>query len=404
MRTERPFPRRALRKRRLLTIGHSYAVGLNRRLAHEIARTGEWDVTVAAPARFRGDFAVHTMTREVDEPCTLVPLPTYAARTVHTMLYGWPLRALLRQPWDVIHCWEEPYVAAAAQVAAWAPAQVPLVCATFQNIDKRYPPPFSWCERYVMGRADGLVAFGQTIFDVARTHGFAARRTRIIPVGVDTARFAPNPNARARVRASLGWDDGTPVVGFLGRFVPEKGLPLLTQALSALREPWRALFVGNGPLESSLRQWASPYGDRVCIATTVEHDAVSDWLNAMDLLCAPSQTTKKWREQFGRMLIEAFAAGVPVLAADSGEIPHVLADAGVLLPEADVSAWVKSMGALLRDPDRRATLGQYGRQRALSTYDWKVVARQHARFFDQVIDGTINSAPCRLPTPGAVRA
>ena len=342
---------------------------------------------------------MHTMTREADEPCALVPLPTHAARTVHTMLYGWPLRALLQQPWDLVHCWEEPYVAAAAQVAAWTPVKVPLVFATFQNIDKRYPPPFSWFERYVAGRADGLVAFGQTMLEVARTHGFVPRRTRVIPIGVDTVRFAPHAAVRAGIRASFGWDDGTPVVGFVGRFVPEKGLELLTSVLGGLRRPWRALFVGSGPLDAPLRQWAAPFGDRVQIAATVAHDAVPDWLNAMDVLCAPSQTTRTWREQFGRMLIEAFAVGLPVIASDSGEIPHVVGDAGIVLPERDAAAWTTTLDALLCDANRRTALGHAARARAVSVYDWRVVARQHVRFFEQVIDGSVNlaqpgAAPC----------
>lgn len=410
MHTDRPTVRpasigpRGHRRRRLLTIGHSYCVGANRRLAHELARTGDWDVTVAGPARFRGDFAVHTMTPEVDEATTLAPLTTWMARPLHTMVYGWPLRSLLRERWDLVHCWAEPYVASAAQVAAWTPAPVPLVFATFQNIDKNYPPPFAWFERYVMNRADGLIAFGQTVRDVSTQRGFAARRTRVIPAGVDTARFTHDAAARAGIRASLGWDDGTPVIGFVGRFVPAKGLELLTDVLGSLREPWRALFVGSGPLESQLRRWAAAHGDRVAIATTVGHDQVPAWLNAMDLLCAPSQTTRQWREQFGRMLIEAFATGLPVVASDSGEIPHVVGSAGVIVGERDRAGWITALSELLRDPVRRAALGAAGRDRACTQFDWSVVARQHARFFEQVIDGTVSVAPYQVSTPGAVRA
>lgn len=407
MRIEPQLGPRAFRRRRLLTIGHSYCVDVNRRLADEIARTGEWDVTVAGPARIRGDFGVHTMSSgdaSAAAGSTRVALPVIGGRPVHTMVYGWPLRQLLRQPWDLVHCWAEPYVASAAQVAAWTPAAVPLVFATFQNIDKRYPPPFSWFERYVMNRADGLVAFGQTVREVAARHGFSERRTRVIPAGVDTRLFAPNVAARARIRAALRWDDGTPVIGFVGRFVPEKGLELLTSVLAETRQPWRALFVGSGPLERQLRSWAAPHGDRVAIVTSVPHHDVPDWLNAMDLLCAPSQTTSRWREQFGRMLIEAFAVGLPVIAADSGEMPHVVADAGVVVAEKDRAAWRQAIGELLDDPRRRTALGAAGRERACTVFDWSVVARQHTRFFTQVIDGTVAVAPWQMRTPGAVRA
>ena len=369
---------------RLLTIGHSYCVGANRRLAHELTRTSGWNVTVVAPTRFRGDFRVHTTSAEPDEACTLEPVPVHLASRVHTMLYGARLRTLLREPWDVVHCWEEPYVAAAAQVAAWTPAHVPLVFATFQNIDKQYPAPFRWFEQYSMDRADGLVAFGRTVLDVARARGFPRVRARVIPPGVDTRRFAPNADARARVREALGWQDDAPVVGFVGRFVKEKGVLLLTDVLGRIPTPWRALFVGAGPLERELRCWAGPFGDRVAVATTVAHEEVPDWLNAMDVLCAPSQTTPRWREQFGRMLIEAFATGVPVVAAASGEIPHVVADAGVLVAENDLAAWERTLGAILADPERRRTLAERGRAHAVSHYDWSVVARQHAAFFGEL--------------------
>ena len=81
-------------------------------------------------------------------------------------------------------------------------------------------------------------------------------------------------------------------------------------------------------MEAELKQWAAPYGDRVRILTNVKHDDVPGYLNVMDLVAAPSQTTKQWREQFGRMLIEAFACGVCVVASDSGEIPYVVGRCG----------------------------------------------------------------------------
>jgi glycosyltransferase involved in cell wall biosynthesis len=378
------------RRRRLLTIGHSYCVSVNRRLAHELASTGEWDVTAAAPTRFHGDFGWHVLQTQPDERCAVTGVPAHLTRPVHLMLYGRQLADLLRQPWDLVHCWEEPYIVAAAQVARCTPARVPLVFATFQNIAKRYPPPFNWIERRAMDRADGVVAFGRTVLDVLVGRGFDRNRACVIPPGVDTRRFFRDPSARDRIRAELGWPDDIPVVGFLGRFVPEKGLELLTEVLDAIEPPWRALFIGSGKLEGQLRSWAQRHPQRVAINTSVRHDDVPRWLNAMDLLCAPSQTTTRWREQFGRMLIEAFACGVPVVASDSGEIPHVLADAGLVVPERDVTAWRRTISRLLTDPSMRGELGERGRQRATTIYDWPIVARQHSRFFNQIIEGQVS--------------
>jgi glycosyltransferase involved in cell wall biosynthesis len=371
--------------KRLLTIGHSYTVSANRRLAQELAVRGDWEVTVAAPRRFRGDFRSYELRREPGEAYALEAVAAHVTQPVHLMFYGRRLRELLQRSWDLVHCWEEPYVAAAAQVAAWTPQSVPLVFATFQNIAKHYPPPFGWIERRSLERADGMIAFGRTTRDVLVTRQPSPARVRVIPPGVDTRTFAVDSAARTQVRQSLGWRDEGPVVGFLGRFVPEKGITSLTQVLDGLSCEWHALFVGSGPLESELRTWAGRYHGRVAIVTDVRHHDVPRWLNAMDVLCAPSLTTPRWREQFGRMLIEAFACGVPVVASSSGEIPHVVGDAGIVLPEGDVAAWRRALTDLLLDGDERRRLAARGRDRAVTGYDWAAVAAQHAAFFDDIL-------------------
>jgi glycosyltransferase involved in cell wall biosynthesis len=380
-------------RRRVLSIAHSYVVGVNRRLADELARADGWDVTAVTPTRLRGDLSWHTYQPIADERCRVAPVDVHFSRKVHVMLYGRELRSLLQQRWDLVHCWEEPYVAAAAQVVAHAAPRVPLVIATYQNISKRYPPPFNWIERYTLERADGVVVGGRTILDVLTSRGFTGARTRIIPMGVDATRFRPDSDWRREIRASYGWSDDRPVVGFMGRFVPEKGPELLTRVLRGLPAGWRALFVGSGPLEPALRAWAKPYGGDVQFATGVGHDEVPRWLNAMDVLCAPSQTTPRWREQFGRMLIEAFACGVPVIASDSGEIPYVVGDAAIVVGEADEPSWTAALERVLGDAGFRQTLSARGRERAVSTFSWPVVARQHLAFFDQIVDGGLTRYP-----------
>ena len=376
------------RRRRLLTIAHSYCVALNRRLPNEIARVGDWDVTAVGPARFRGDFGGHTLEAEPGELCTVAPVSVRFGRQVHVMLYGRALSSLLAEPWDLVHCWEEPYVAAAAQIARRVAPNVPLVLATFQNIAKRYPPPFNWIERYTMSRANAVIAFGRTAAEVVAARGFdsrAAQNIEIIPPGVDLTQFRPDEARRAATLARFGWCDGTPVVGFLGRLVPEKGIELLTATLDRITTPWRALIIGSGPLSEAVSAWGRRHPKQVRVITNVQHDEVPAYLNAMDVLCAPSQTTPGWREQFGRMLIEAFASGVAVIASTSGEIPYVVADAGVLVPEDDLSRWQQAIEMLTMDRVRRCELARRGRARAESVYSWPVVARQHVDFFERVI-------------------
>jgi phosphatidylinositol alpha-1,6-mannosyltransferase len=375
--------------RKLLTIGHSYVVTLNRRLAHEMSRVGghRWEVTAAAPSYFRGDFGPLALERPQTESCAVQPLPVHLSRFIHLMLYGRGLSSLLRRDWDLVHCWEEPYILAAAQIAFQTAPHTPLVFFTFQNLAKRYPPLFASLERYCLSRSAAWIGAGETVAATLTKRGYDIRPHRVIPLGVDQSVFRPMPEARTAVRHRLGWaGEGPSVIGYLGRFVPEKGLALLMDALDRTSAPWRALFVGGGKMEPALRRWAATHADRVRIVTGVPHDGVPAYLNAMDVLCAPSQTTPSWREQLGRMLIEAFACGVPVIASDSGEIPYVVRDAGIVVAEDDIDAWANAIATLAENPDARAELAQRGLERVHAAFTWDVVARAHLEFFDTLLE------------------
>ncbi|MCE9672341.1 glycosyltransferase family 4 protein [Myxococcus stipitatus] len=378
------------RTRRLVTVSHSYVVALNRRLANEMARVGgeSWDVTAIAPRSFHGDLSALSLQREAHEAARLEDVRAFFSRSLHLFVFGPELRAHLSRGVDLVHSWEEPYVLAGLEVALLTPRRVPLVFSTAQNLSKRYPPPFSLTERFVVERAAGWMAWGETVREtLLERPGYAARPSRAIPMGVAMEAFQPDRASGEDFLRELGWDPfGPPVVGYLGRFVPEKGLPLLMEALDTLQTPWRALFVGGGPLEEGLRGWASKHGDRVRVVTGVPHAGVPRALNAMDVLCAPSQTTPRWKEQFGRMLVEAFACGVPVLGSDSGEVPHTLGDAGLVLPESSPTAWSEALATLLESPARRRELSERGRERAATRFAWPVVARAHLDFFTEVLE------------------
>jgi glycosyltransferase involved in cell wall biosynthesis len=374
--------------RRLLTIGHSYVVASNRRLAHEMAvqGRGKWEVTALAPERLAGDLRDVQLEPIPDEACAVRPLKVRFGAIPHLRLYERRLRSLLHEPWDVVHIWEEPYVAACAQIAGAAPAKARVVPATFQNIVKHYPLPFRFFEQRVMRRATGWIAFGETIAEAQLTKpAYTARPFKVISPGVDVVRFRADAAARTAVRQRLGWEGGVPVIGFLGRFVPEKGLSTLMRALEQVATPWRALFVGGGPMMTDLEAFAGAYPGRVKVLTGVVHDDVPAHLNAMDILCAPSETTSRWREQFGRMLIEAMACGVPVIANRSGEIPHVIADAGVLVDERATGQWSAALAGLLDSPAKRSEISARGLSRAHERFALPVVARAHLDFFEELM-------------------
>lgn len=378
-----------MQRRKLLTVGHSYAVALNRKLADAVARAGDgrWDVTAVGPALVHGDLRPIAFEPDPTGAYAADTVPTYCKRLPHLMVYGRKLKRLLAAEWDVVHTWEEPYVLSGWQIGRWArPAR--FVFYTFQNIAKRYPPPFGWLEKATVHRAAGWIAAGNSVAQTLLPRpGYAARPHGVIGLGVDTDLFRPDAAARANVRRTLGWEvDGPPVIGFLGRFIPAKGLTLLTRALDAIASDWRALFVGGGHSERELRTWAGRHGDRCRVVTGVPHAGVPAYLNAMDVLVAPSQTTPRWREQFGRMLVEGFACGLAVVGSDSGEIPHVIAEAGRVVGEADTQGWTAALAELIDSPGQRTELASRGLERVHAHFSWPVIGRAHVEFFESLLD------------------
>ncbi|HEY3885907.1 MAG TPA: glycosyltransferase family 4 protein [Vicinamibacterales bacterium] len=362
---------------------------MNRRLAHEMAIAGGsgWSVTAVAPASYRGDLGRIDLAPDPEEKNELRAIRARVQRVPHLMRYA-DLDAALAGGWDVVHCWEEPYVAAGAQIARAVPRDAAFVVATFQNLKKRYPWPLSRFERATMARADGWIAFGRSILTALGSRpSYARLPSRVIPPGVDVLRFAPNPTASARVRADLGWPADAIVVGYLGRFVREKGIQVLWESLERIPDGWHALFVGGGPLEPELRTFESRHPSRVKVVTGVSHDRVPEWLNAMSLVCLPSLTTAHWREQFGRVLIEAMACGIPVVASDSGEMPHVVGDAGVIAAEGEGGSWASAIERLIGSDEERRRLSAAGLDRARSVFAWPVVARAHLEFFGELLGG-----------------
>jgi glycosyltransferase involved in cell wall biosynthesis len=377
-------PRR--QPRRFLSIAHSYCVALNRRLATEIAHqaAGRWEVTVAAPRYMDGDLRTIELEAAPDNSIDVIGVTARFTRLLPLLSYGRELKQLMGRGWDLVHCWEEPYWVAGWQAARWTPKSVPFVFWTFQNVAKRYPVPFSWMEQYCLDRCAGWQASGITVLETQMSRGYGGKPHMVCPLGVDIDHFRPDRDARNQIRRQLGWGAEALVVGFLGRFVADKGLPLLLDALDQTKSRWHALFVGSGPLEMRLRQWARRYGDRARVVVGVRHDQVPAYLNAMDALCAPSQTTSHWREQLGRMLLEGFACGVPVIASDSGEIPHVVGRAGIILPELAPSQWANTIDTVLNDSGCRSELSAAGLDRARTEYAWPIIARRHLSFLEAV--------------------
>lgn len=378
---------------RVLTIGHSYVVRLNRSVAARIAQSQDIDLTVAAPSFFHGDLrSLALEPRRPDARFDLRAIGTHFSKYIHFFSYSWrELRRLVRDgSFDVVHAWEEPYIFAGYEIArAVAPTRARFCFRTAQSLVKAYPPPFAQFERAVLRRAQGWIAGGHQVRQAMLAKGFPSERSRVITLGVDAAAFSRPPEAVVeQTRRELGL--AGPIIGFVGRFVRAKGVLVLLDALEQVRGRWSLLLLGSGPLESTIRSWVSARGlnHRVRIVLA-KHDEVPRYLAAMDMLVAPSQTTSQWVEQFGRMIIEAFACRVPVIGSNSGEIPHVVGDAGRLVAEGKAEAWASAIEELRDSPRLREELAARGHARCMEHYTDEEVANRYVDFYRELADAPL---------------
>lgn len=372
----------------LLALGHSYVLAINRAVLRALAAEQGFDVTVAAPEFCRSELGTVRLEPEpASSPLRLVSLPVSCTRWPHLFHYRTgPLERLLRErKFDIVSIWEEPQLPCCWLTARCARKAAPNARISFyscQNISKRYPPPFSWWERQTIAWCDGWQASGELVYQVFCGRGCDPERGKVLALAVDTSLFKPlPPEARRERLASLGL--AAPVIGFLGRLAPEKGIRVLLEALDLLPRDlaWSALFLGRGPEQQTIEEWARARGveERVRVKLA-RHEEVPGFLGAMDLLAAPSQTTRQWKEQFGRMTIEAFACGVPVIGSDSGEIPYVIGEAGIVVPEGAPAAWAREIAGLLDDPARRERLARLGLDRA-EQFSARSLAGEYGAFY-----------------------
>ena len=289
---------------------------------------------------------------------------------------------------DIIDLWEEPWGLVSAHAVWLRNRLLPgarVISETEQNVDKRLPPPFEQFRRYVYRHADFVVCRNEEAQAVARAKGYRGPM-RVVPNAVDAELFRPLDRAACRRKIS-GVDGFDFLAGYVGRLVEEKGLLDLVDALEFCPPTVGLLLIGSGPLRERLEQRARELGKaaQIIFEGARPLEELPEAINALDVLVLPSRTTPSWKEQFGRVIIEAYACGVPVLGSDSGAIPDVVGAGGLIFPEGDARALAAALTTLRSDPERRTRLGRAGRALVEGRYTWQHVAESMMEIYQRVM-------------------
>jgi glycosyltransferase involved in cell wall biosynthesis len=351
---------------RVLMLCKACVVGIYQPKLEAIARLGV-DLRVLVPPAWRDERGVLPLERAFTSGYDLRVVPIWLNGSFHLHWYPTLGREIEQFRPDIVHIDEEPYNLAAWGALWWARhTGARSVAFSWQNIARVYPPPFRQGERWTLAHLDALIAGTDSAAEVWRSKGYTGSIAVIPQFGSDATLFHPPETQPARPFA----------IGYVGRLVPEKGIDLLLKAAAALTGDWRVVLVGGGTIRAELERLAAHLniGDRVEFVPQIASTAMPAQYHRFDALVLPSRTVANWKEQFGRVLVEAMMSGVPVIGADSGAIPGVIGTAGLIFPEGDADALAGHLRALHTDSALRADLAQRGRDRALHHFTHEGIA------------------------------
>lgn len=249
------------------------------------------------------------------------------------------------------------------------------VLFTWENLDRRFPLPWSAMRRAVFRRLAGLIAGNRAAAEVARAQGYEGPVAVIPQLGVD-------PPAEVARPAS-----DTLRLAYVGRLVPEKGVDLLLRAAATLGSPWRLTIVGDGPARPALEALAATLGigEKVRFLGARPHEEVAAVWRETDALVLPSRSAPRWKEQLGHVLLEAMAHGVATVGSTCGAIPEVIGDAGLVFDEDSVESLAESLRMLALGSEPLRRLGDAGRRRAAAHFTNDRIAERTRAFHDEVL-------------------
>lgn len=365
-------------------VSKACVVGIyQKKLEQMAARAADLSLTVVVPPFWRSPEGTMRLEHAHTTGYSLEVQQLAFNGAYHMHFYPRLRQVIQRVQPDLIHIDEEPYNIATYHANRLAHVYgAHSIWFSWQNLERHYPPPFSWIETYNLQNVAYALVGSETAARIWRVKGYKGPLAVIPQFGVDPEQFHPLGERTPHVPVHLA---------YVGRLVQEKGVDLFLNALSQLPGNWEASILGSGPAEPALHKQAVDLelAERVRFIPRLPSTEMPSFYQGIDILVLPSRSRPNWREQFGRVLIEAMACEVTVIGAKSGEIPYVIGNAGLTFPENDVEALKATLNKLICTPDLRHELGKAGRARVLQKFTQAQIADATLDVYRQVSNAKI---------------
>ena len=358
-----------------------------------IAERPDVTLRVVVPARWYESFQDITFQAEADTPCEEYPCPIRFSGYGSRFYYRRGLKPHFSdfQP-DIIHLEEEAWSLNALQTLRLKRRYCPesrFIFRTSLSIPtkQRFGILPVWIERRVFRETDRAFPLSVNAGKILTQRGYTGEQTPF-PNGVDLRHFYKR-DVRD-LKASLGLTEGF-VIGYVGRLLQMKGIETLLASAARLANGsegsgYKLLILGQGEDKPGFLKTAETLGisERIVWIDAVPPEEVAAYINCMDALVLPSRTTPGWVEFFGRVLIEGMACEVPVIGSDSGEIPQVIGDAGLVFPEGDAAALAACLYRIRHDANLRNTFVERGLHR-VKDFTWETIAADTYQVYKELL-------------------
>lgn len=268
---------------------------------------------------------------------------------------------------DIVHIEEEPFTMPAWQfVKAAKKYGKKSLFFSWENLDRSYNPIFTYFNNYCIKYSGAIIAGNEEAKNIFKSRGFSGPVEVIPQYGLNMEDFI------IKKRKS---GTGLFILGYVGRITPEKGIETLVDSLRGL-DNVKLMMAGTGNPEytAKIMKMASTTGADVEFSGFLGRDRISGFLSSIDALVLPSITTPQWKEQFGRVIIEAFASRIPVIGSSSGEIPNVIGDAGLVFEEGSAERLGKCIKKITADRVLYDELADKGFNRVRTNYTNSIIA------------------------------
>ncbi len=375
---------------KVLRIWHAAVLAEYRKKIKAISNIEDVDLTLLIPHSWyeAGKDVRYSFDSSIDSNFRIITAPILYKNNIRKYVFLHQLLQVMSsiKP-DVIDIEEEPSALVTAQVIWFRKLlklNAPVIFHTAHNIESVYKPFFERIQRYVLHHADGAIVRNSDAKSILQAKQFN-KPIFISGNGIDLTHFKPHSSKSFQTKYRL---EGKRVIGYVGKLKSAKGIMTLLNAFSTLDDDNLALIIiGSGGLKPTIETYIKDNGleQKVIMMGHQDQSSLPDYYNLMDMLVIPSETTAKWKESFGRVIIEAMACGVAVIGSSSGSIPETIQQAGLIFQEKNAKDLSEKLRMVLSQPNLKKDLIENGFQRA-KCFSWESLAQINYQAYKEIIN------------------